>query len=128
LMFSTDLSKPSIARTSCWALAKQYLAALVSAPPTYADAEAKKSDRQIVDEVNDLARTMLRFHSAGYEAPEGHKFYAAKDTRSRKAWQGAVEVYEQITGSEVHDALLCLDDDEPTNIRSLASPAPKGET
>lgn len=71
-----------------------------------------KTDLEIVTDVNDLARTMLRFLGTGYEAPAGHQFWKAADPRSQTAWQRAVDVYEQITHSEVHDALLAVEEDE----------------
>lgn len=78
-----------------------------------------KTDLEIVTDVNDLARTMLRFLGTGYEAPAGHQFWKATDARSRAAWQRAVEVYEQITHSEVQDALLAVEeDDEAADIAS----------
>lgn len=86
----------------------------VSAPPGGGGVvEARKSDAQIVEEVNDVARMVLGIIGTGYAAPEGHKFYAAdeKDVRSRRAWDHAVEIYERVTQSEVQDALLAVEDD-----------------
>lgn len=71
-----------------------------------------KTDLEIVTEVNDLARIMLRFLNTGYEAPAGHKFWKAPDPRSQTAWARAVVIYEEITRSEVHDALQALNDDD----------------
>lgn len=62
-----------------------------------------KSDQAIVDEVNDLAGLLLR--QQGYEAPEGHLFYLSDNARAQVAWQRAIEAYELLTGTEVHDAL-----------------------
>lgn len=90
-----------------------------------------KTDRQIIDEVNALAHKMLLFMGTGYKAPDDQKFYLAdeKDIRIRGAWDRAVEVYEQITHSEVHDALQAVIEDEArsrpdpmaTQLRELAA-------
>ena len=73
-----------------------------------------KTDRQIIDEVNDLARTMLGYMGTGYTVPENYKFYQPdeKNDRILGAWSRAVEVYEKITHSEVHDALQAVLEDE----------------
>lgn len=62
-----------------------------------------KSDQEIVDEVNALAGLLLR--QQGYEAPEGHLFYLSDNARAQVAWERAVEAYELVTSTEVHDAL-----------------------
>jgi len=65
-----------------------------------------RTDQQIVDETNDLARyLLLNLIGTGYEAPDGHKFYEAGDSRSQKAWHHAVEIMELVTKTEVNDAL-----------------------
>ncbi len=65
-----------------------------------------RSDEQIVMETNALARLMLsELIGTGYQAPEGHKFWEAKDPRSQKAWAAAVKAMELITKTEVGDAL-----------------------
>lgn len=68
------------------------------------ESSPSKSDQDIVNEVNDLAGLLLR--QEGYSAPEGHLFYVSDNPRARKAFERAVEAYELITGTEVHDALL----------------------
>lgn len=72
-----------------------------------------KTDREIVDEVNALAFTVLLQH--GFSAPKGEfLFWRAEksDVRAWRAWQQAVDLYEQITGSEVSDALQAVLEDE----------------
>jgi hypothetical protein len=69
-----------------------------------------KTDREIVDEVNEIARTCL--DCMGVSAPPDHKFYASKNPRSVKAWGSAVEIYERLTGTEVHDALLAVEEND----------------
>ncbi len=65
-----------------------------------------RTDEQIVMETNDLARLMLsELVGTGYEAPEGHKFWEAKDPRSQKAWAAAVKAMELITKTDVEDTL-----------------------
>jgi hypothetical protein len=70
-----------------------------------------KTDQQIVDEVNAIARMNLRIIGLGYEAPTGHRFYEGTDPRSKLAWNHAVEVYEFLTGTEVGDALSAVQED-----------------
>jgi hypothetical protein len=77
-----------------------------------------KTDAEIVAEVNDLARTMLGLMDTGYTVPAGFKFYADHSgerlaIRATKAWNAAVTVYEQITGTEVHDALQTVLEEQP---------------
>ncbi|WP_156453777.1 hypothetical protein [Methylobacterium sp. CCH5-D2] len=74
---------------------------------------APKTDAQIVTEVNDLARKMLAYLGVGFTAPPGFKFYEAdeREWRAREAWRRAAEVYEWITGTEVHDALLAFQEE-----------------
>ena len=69
---------------------------------------AVKTSREIVEEVNDVARMVLAVIGTGYSAPEGYQFWQAERTNPRfyAAWTHAVEIYEFITGTEVHDALL----------------------
>jgi hypothetical protein len=65
-----------------------------------------RTDKEIVMETNDLARLMLsELIGTGYQAPEGHKFWEAKDPRSQKAWTAAVKAMELVTKTEVEDAL-----------------------
>lgn len=69
-----------------------------------------KTDLEIVNEVNGIARTILS-HS-GYETDETVQFWNHPSPRCKKAWATAVEVYEALTGTEVHDAVLSVMDDE----------------
>jgi hypothetical protein len=73
-----------------------------------------KTDREIVDEVNDLARVLLGKQGAtGYQAPGIHRFYGeGQSPRVARAWEDAVEIYELITGSEVSDALQAILEEE----------------
>lgn len=76
-----------------------------------------KSDHQIIEEVNDVARLILGISGVGYTVPEDFKLHDPKyvNPRTRRAWGLAVEIYELITGTEVHDALqTVLEQPEPT--------------
>lgn len=73
-----------------------------------------RTDQQIVDQTNDLARILLsRLIGTGYEVPEGHKFYEAEDPRSQKAWAAAVEVMEFMTQTDANDALANIEPPAP---------------
>lgn len=69
-----------------------------------------RTDQQIVDETNELARHLLaEVIGTGYQMPEGHKFYEAYDPRSRKAWEQAVIIMEMTTHTDANDALSNLE-------------------
>lgn len=70
-----------------------------------------RTDREIVDQTNDLARICLAHLGTGYEAPEGHKFYEAGDARSKAAWQRACQIMEHLTATDASEALLNLEDE-----------------
>lgn len=69
-----------------------------------------RSDRQIVDEVNTVARQIL-LH-AGYDTDEGFLVWECPSPRSERAWESAVAIYEALTGTEVHDALLSVQEED----------------
>lgn len=69
-----------------------------------------KSDRQIIDEANELAREFHRQN--GYEVPDGFKFYESNHPRPTQAWNAAVIAYEHLTGTDLTD-VLCGINDEP---------------
>jgi hypothetical protein len=72
-----------------------------------------KTDREIVDEVNAVA-LKLSSHR-GFEPHTGnYEFWRSgrKDVRALTAWKQAAEIYEQITGSEVSDALQAVLEEE----------------
>lgn len=72
-----------------------------------------RTDRQIVDETNALARyIMAELVGTGYQVPDGWKFYEEADPRSQKAWNSAVTIMEMITFTNAEDALSNLDPDE----------------
>lgn len=69
-----------------------------------------KTDREIVDEVNALALTLLK--SRGRGAPDDFEFHKVLPGRGQEreleAWAIAVSCYEQITGRNVGDATHAL--------------------
>jgi len=71
--------------------------------------EKSRTEQEIVDETNDLARIILA--QAGYQVPDGHKFYEDADPRSKQSWQRACEIMEHMTATDPNDALANLDDD-----------------
>ena len=69
-----------------------------------------KTDRQIIDEANELAREFYR--QEGYGVTDGFKFYESDHPRAIKAWNMAVIAYEFLTGTDLTD-VLCGINDEP---------------
>ncbi|WP_454858745.1 hypothetical protein [Rhizobium binxianense] len=76
-------------------------------------AQQGRSDRQIVDETNGIARyIMAELIGTGYQVADGWKFYEEPDPRSRKAWKHAAAIMEMMTFTNADDALSSLDPDE----------------
>ncbi|MDQ0422332.1 hypothetical protein J2045_003380 [Peteryoungia aggregata LMG 23059] len=68
-----------------------------------------RTDEQIIEETNELARYILaELVGTGYQVPGDHKFYEAEDPRSQKAWQHAVKIMEVTTKTEMADVLLAF--------------------
>lgn len=67
-----------------------------------------KSDEQIIQEANELAREFHRFN--GYEVPDGFKFYETENPRAIAAWNLAVIAYEFLTGTDLTDVLSNIDE------------------
>lgn len=77
-----------------------------------------RTDQQIVDETNQLARYLLsNLIGSGYEVSDDHKFYEAEDPRSRRAWNGAVEIMQMLTKTDANDALSAI---EPAKMPGLS--------
>lgn len=72
-----------------------------------------RTDEEIVEQTNALARLALTYIGTGNEVPEGHKFYDEPDPRSQKAWQFACEVQELLTATDPNDAVAALPEPEP---------------
>lgn len=68
-----------------------------------------RTDQEIVDQTNSLARICLAHLGTGYEAPEDHKFYESEHPRSKAAWQRACEIMEHMTATDPNDALANLE-------------------
>ena len=81
-----------------------------AAPPTDGeDRPDHRSDREIVNDANDLAR---RFYaSQGYQVPEGYCFDQATHPQERGCWDLAVIAYEFIEGTPVQDVLDSLEEE-----------------
>lgn len=71
-----------------------------------------RTDEEIVDQTNRLAREMLRLTGVGYEVPEGYQFHLEKDRhpRARNAWDMARIAQEMLTSTDPQDALDNLAD------------------
>lgn len=70
------------------------------------DSDELKTDQQIVDECNELARLFYKMH--GYEVEDGYRFYEAHHPQEIGMWNMAVAAYEHIEGTKVEQALLEL--------------------
>ncbi|MCO5066879.1 MAG: hypothetical protein M9924_21155 [Rhizobiaceae bacterium] len=69
-----------------------------------------RTDEEIVNQTNMLARLCLRYLGTGYEVPLDHKFYEAADPRSNAAWKQACEIQKLLTNTDPNDALTNLDE------------------
>ena len=67
-----------------------------------------KTDQQVVDECNNLARQFYLMH--GCEVPDDYKFYTAEHPMEAGCWNMAVLAYDHIEGTDVESALAWLDD------------------
>lgn len=110
-----------------------------------------RTDREIVDQTNELARIALRYIGTGYEAPPGAKFYdppmvvftsapakkrggaerppaaSRPEPRMTKAWEFACAVQELMTDTDPNDALANLDDESSSDAAGIADPQLKLE-
>jgi hypothetical protein len=69
---------------------------------------AERTDQQIVDQTNALARELYRLR--GYTVPRGYRFDKATHPHEREAWRGACIAQELLTETEVENALIELED------------------
>lgn len=83
---------------------------------------SNRTDQEIVDQTNELARICLRFIGTGYEVPENYRFYVhlgdRRYPRENKAWEAACAVQEFMTATDPNDALASLE--EPISGYSVA--------
>ena len=68
--------------------------------------ESSRTDREIVDQTNELARRFARLQ--GFEAPGGHKFYDGGGGHTPCPWLLACIAQEFLTGTDPDDALSNL--------------------
>jgi hypothetical protein len=69
---------------------------------------ADRTDQQIVDQTNALARELYRLR--GYTVEEGYRFDKATHPHEREAWRGACIAQELLTETEVENALMELEE------------------
>lgn len=67
-----------------------------------------KSDEEIVAAGLELARRI--YGSMGYQVPVGYKFYDATHPQERGMWNIAVMAFEELTGTDLQDALANIED------------------
>jgi hypothetical protein len=67
-----------------------------------------RSDRQIVQQTNELARELYRIR--GYTVPRGYRFDAATHPHEREAWAGACAAQLMLTETDPHEALYEVED------------------
>lgn len=66
-----------------------------------------RTDKQIVEDANDLAR---KFYLAlGYQAKKGFRFDLSCHPQERDMWRLACLAYEEIHGTDVEEALDALE-------------------
>jgi hypothetical protein len=65
-----------------------------------------RTDQQIVDACNALARTLYRH--MGYVVRDGYKFYEATHPQEVTAWEMAVSAYSHIENTDIENALAEL--------------------
>ncbi len=68
-----------------------------------------KTNRQLVEEGNALSRKV--YQSMGYQVPEGYRFDEANHPQERGMWNIAVIAYDHIEGTDLENALDCIDED-----------------
>lgn len=67
-----------------------------------------RTEKEIVDDANALARVF--YGILGYQVEPGYRFDEAIHPQERAMWSMAVIAYENIEGTDVEDALACIDD------------------
>lgn len=69
-----------------------------------------RTDQQIIDQTNDLARTLYRLR--GYQVPEGYRFDKATHPDERGAWLGAVAAQMFLTDTDPVAILAEMEEEE----------------
>jgi hypothetical protein len=67
-----------------------------------------RSDQEILDQTNALARTLYGLR--GYVTPLGHRFDAASHPHEVEAWRGACEAQILLTDTDPLDAIEGIDE------------------
>lgn len=70
--------------------------------------DAMRTDKQVVDQTNELARKLYSLR--GYEVREGYRFDLATHPHEVEAWEGACAAQLMLTDTDPADALANLDD------------------
>lgn len=69
-----------------------------------------KTDNQIVDEVNELARFI--YEKQGYSVKEGYRFDKSEYVGENWCWSIAADIHEMYTDDDVDCALDNLEEEE----------------
>ncbi len=69
-----------------------------------------KSNKQIVDEANELARAF--YQSQGYGVPDGYRFETTTNPRAKAMWNLAAIAYEHIEGTDINEVLAEYEENE----------------
>ena len=65
--------------------------------------EERKTPKQIVDDANELARSIYR--AMGYEVEKGYRFDRAHHPQEKGMWNIAVLAYDHIEGTDLESVL-----------------------
>jgi hypothetical protein len=72
-----------------------------------------RSDQQIIDQTNALARTLYALR--GYTVREGYSFDRATHPHEVEAWLGACEAQILLTDTDPQDALDEIEENDPSS-------------
>lgn len=67
-----------------------------------------RTEKEIVADANALARVF--YGLLGYQVEPGYRFDAATHPQESAMWAMAVVAYENIEGTDVEEALACIED------------------
>lgn len=70
-----------------------------------------RSDQEIVEQTNELARQFYRLHDRGGTVEKGYRFDQSSHPQEVQCWQMACVAQELLTGTDVRDALDNLEDE-----------------
>jgi len=69
---------------------------------------AMRTDQEILDQTNELARTLYSLR--GYSVAKGYRFDRATHPHEVEAWRGACEAQMLLTDTDPQDAIDALDE------------------